>query len=324
MFFFADKAKALTRHSRYDGTDLWGIFLLSLFFCLILDWSMGPQDCPANPSGRELYQKYQSLQNQLQNNGYQLPIHVVSDCEKKTMTCLVYGEIAYPFDQVKDALCAIENWPDIIMLHENVKTCTTQTAADASSITFYFGRKKYQPPEKAYKITMDYQLVQETADYFNVEFLAEEGPLFTKNYEINIQAIPVKDKTFLRFYCAYDYGNTLKTALRVYYATLARKKVGFTTSGHDKNGNPVYVRGTQGVIERNAVRYYFSIQAYLMAMSSPEPERFDKSVRIWYSLISRFPRQLIELSKDEYIQNKQLERRNQVQYQSRVSPPDGS
>ena len=41
------------------------------------------------------------------------------------------------------------------------------------------------------------------------------------------------------------------------------ESVGFTVIGTDRKGNPVYIGGPRGSIERNAVRYYFAIRSVL-------------------------------------------------------------
>ncbi len=56
-----------------------------------------------------------------------------------------------------------------------------------------------------------------------------------------------------------------------YLATIGRDKVGFSIVGSRADGQPVYVHGTRGVIERNTMRYYVAIEAYLGTMALPPP-----------------------------------------------------
>ena len=56
-----------------------------------------------------------------------------------------------------------------------------------------------------------------------------------------------------------------------YLATIGRDKVGFSIVGSRADGQPVYVHGTRGVIERNTMRYYVAIEAYLSTMALPPP-----------------------------------------------------
>ena len=279
-----------------------------------------PRFAITDPLGRQLHLKYQEIKRALNDNPYHLPIFISSTCETKKMSCDIFGIFGFPYKKVGEALSDIHHWPDMMLLHENVKTCVIQKNQNDDLMTFYFGRKYYQPPEKGYKIIMAYHLSHKSDDFLDMAFTAEEGPLHTRNYLLRIQAVPIDDKTFVWFHFSYNHGNMLKTALKIYYATLARHKVGFTVNGYDKQKNPIYVRGTQGVIERNAVRYYFSMLCYLTTMQLPETERFEQSLRTWYALISKFPKQLVELSQDVYIENKLRERENQIHYHTTASP----
>ena len=298
------------------GLPIGLIFSFCTLFQLLL--IVFPLCCVADSPDQQLQEKYHDSKDQLENNSFNLPLLITSSCEATNISCDIFGKFDCSFKQVSDVLSDIYCWPEIMLLHENIKTCIVQNQNGVFSLTFYFGRKKYQPPEKAYKITMAYNISQKSDDFLDIDFTAEEGPLLTRNYKLQIQAVPIEKGTFIRFYCTYDYGYTLKTALNLYYKTLARNKVGFTITSYDKNNDPVYVRGTQGVIERNAVRYYFAILSFLNSMELAKTEHFDRSMIIWYTLISKFPKQLVELKKEVYIENKTKERKNQIQYQTKA------
>jgi len=117
----------------------------------------------------------------------------------------------------------------------------------------------------------------------------------------------------------YDYGNTLKIALKGYFNTLGRRKVGFTIIGKNHQGEPIYVKGSQGLIERNSVRYYFSIISYLSSIGFDETLRFDKRLNHWYESVNHYPKQLHELSWKEYTANKKKEYKNQIMLQNMIT-----
>jgi hypothetical protein len=50
-------------------------------------------------------------------------------------------------------------------------------------------------------------------------------------------------------------------AMKTYLATLGSSKVGFTVTRRQSNGQPEYIRGMRGLVERNAMRYYLAIDA---------------------------------------------------------------
>ena len=68
---------------------------------------------------------------------------------------------------------------------------------------------------------------------------------------------------------SYDYGVAARVAMQGYLATIGRDKVGFSVVGTQADGQPVYIGGTRGVVERNTMRYYLAIEAYLGALSLP-------------------------------------------------------
>ncbi|MCY1186091.1 hypothetical protein D9M73_269280 [compost metagenome] len=63
-----------------------------------------------------------------------------------------------------------------------------------------------------------------------------------------------------------------RVAMQGYLATIGRDKVGFSIVGNNARGQPIHVGGTRGVIERNTMRYYLAIEAYLSALSAPAAE----------------------------------------------------
>ena len=109
-----------------------------------------------------------------------------------------------------------------------------------------------------------------------------------------------------------------KLAMQTYLATLGRHKVGFTVTGTDDNDEPIYIKGLQGVIERNVMRYIFAIQSVLETRQTSEQRtaRFQH----WYTHIEKHPRQLVELTREDYLDNKQRELSNQLDRQKTMEP----
>jgi hypothetical protein len=124
-----------------------------------------------------------------------------------------------------------------------------------------------------------------------------------------------KGRTVIHFSYDYSYGALARAAIKTYYATLGRDKRGFSIISAGNDGAPVYVAGVRGSLERNAVRYYFAIQTYMDALKFPPNQRFEKRNNRWYDLTARFPRQLYELDKGEYLANKRREHANQQRLQ---------
>jgi hypothetical protein len=81
--------------------------------------------------------------------------------------------------------------------------------------------------------------------------------------------------------------------------------VGFTVLGKTPEGQPDYIRGLRGLVERNAMRYFLTLDAYL---SAPGPEQADRRQRRWFAAAEQYPRQLHEVDLDTYLALKREDR----------------
>jgi hypothetical protein len=70
----------------------------------------------------------------------------------------------------------------------------------------------------------------------------------------------------------------------------------------------------RGVAERNTMRYFLAVEAYLGSLAAPPGARVEKSLRNWHGAVERYPRQLHEIERDEYLVMKRL------QFASTVGP----
>ena len=70
---------------------------------------------------------------------------------------------------------------------------------------------------------------------------------------------------------------------------------------------PELVGGVRGAIERNTMRYYLAIDAYLGALATPAPARFEQSLKRWFNATELYPRQLREIDRDTYFAMKRSE-----------------
>ena len=95
--------------------------------------------------------------------------------------------------------------------------------------------------------------------------------------------------------------------MQAYLGTLGRGKVGFTATGTPAGGQPRYVGGTRGIVERNTMRYFLAIDAFLGAVSVPPQAQLEKRLRDWFSASERYARQLHEMERGEYLDMKRRE-----------------
>jgi hypothetical protein len=194
------------------------------------------------------------------------------------------------------------------MVHLNVKNCSVRGSGADSTLGVAVGRKFDQPLADAYQIDFAYRVAANQADYLAVRLSAAAGPLGTRDYRIVLEAIPLDaGSSFLRMTYSYAYGMAVRTAMQGYLATIGRNKAGFSIVASKADGTPVYIGGERGVIERNTMRYYLAIEAYLGAYSLPAAQQQEKRLRDWFAAIERYPRQLHEMERDEYLAMKRRE-----------------
>jgi hypothetical protein len=109
--------------------------------------------------------------------------------------------------------------------------------------------------------------------------------------------------TFIHLTYSYGYGTAGRLAMKTYLATIGSDKVGFSKSADSGD----YIGGVRGLVERNTMRYYLAIDAYLASLSLPAGQRLDARLNRWFDATEAYPRQLHEVEKDDYIQMKHHE-----------------
>jgi hypothetical protein len=257
-----------------------------------------------------LRNKNAAMQDKFASNQFGRPLVLESTQTAGDLRGDVYTVVEYPFAMVKQALQANEHWCDILILHLNVKRCK----AGGNSITLNVGRKFDQALEDAYELEFDWRLAASTADYLSVQLSADQGPLSTKNYRIQVESIPLDAKrSLIHMSYAYAYGFAARVAMQTYLGTIGRNKVGFSITGRGQDGKPTYIRGVLGLLERNTMRYYLAIDAYLIAYSLPPAEQFERRIQEWYAATQRYAAQLHEMEQNDYLEMKRKEMRRQQQ-----------
>ena len=114
-------------------------------------------------------------------------------------------------------------------------------------------------------------------------------------------------RTFLHITYAYSFGLAGRLAMQGYLATLGRGKIGFTVTGKQPDGLPIYVQGVRGVVERNTMRYYLAIDAYLAGLNVPPKNQLEKRLLRWYQNTEQYHRQLHEIERNDYLTMKHKE-----------------
>jgi hypothetical protein len=264
-------------------------------------------DAEVNSAG-SLRAKYAELRNQLSNNQFQKPLYLDSSESPDGVTGDIYALIDQPFAMAAAALNSPADWCEILILHINTKYCRAVTGGQGSVLNVSIGKKYDQPLDQAYRVEFAYRVAAQASNYLRVRLNADQGPLSTRNYRIELEAVPVDNgQTFIHFSYSYAFGLMGRLAMQVYLGTTGRSKVGFTVAGTQADGRPLHIGGTRGVVERNTMRYYLAIEAFLGALSAPPQARLEKRLRDWFAAAERYPRQLHEMEQGEYLDMKRKE-----------------
>ena len=262
--------------------------------------------------------QYKALNNALQNNRFKRPLVLKStESSDAALKGEIYAVLDYPFEKVNSAINNPNHWCDALILHINVKYCrvinsSTVNNNAGTALTINLGKKYDQPLVATYRTKFNYESITAAANYFSVEMKADQGPLGTKDYRIWVEATPVNTKqTFLHFTYAYSFGLTGKLAMKGYLATIGKDKVGFSIESTQANGEPNYIQGVRGVVERNTMRYYLAIDAYLAALNTPADDQLEKRLENWFDSTEQFAVQLHEVERVEYLDMKRKEYQRQ-------------
>ena len=262
---------------------------------------------------KPLIEHYQELQTELSQSVFGSPIVLRSDTSKHHAEGEVFAVLDTPIAELQALLSQPRHWCELAILHINVKTCTFRSKQNKEKLTFYVGRQYYQEPSQAYPLEYHFEKLENSNHHLYVNLTSVDGPFGTHDYLISLEAVPIDEQhSFIRFQYRYHFGWLARVAMSTYLSTIARHKVGFTVIGTDIAGNPDYVKGMQGVVERNAIRYIYAIQAMLDTSKLPADERQQQGFARWYTLISRHPRQLVEYTQEEYFERKKEELKNQL------------
>jgi hypothetical protein len=265
-------------------------------------------------SNTQLLTKYIELSEQLNNNQFKRALYLNSMESSHDLKGEIYAVIDYPFTTVNQALNKPEHWCDVLILHINVKHCHTDKNKSGTTLSVNFGKKSPQPLADTYHLDFNYVENIAASDYLALELNAEHGPLNTRDYHIWFEATPIKGgRTFLHFSYAYAFGLAGSLAMQGYLATAGRDKIGFTMVEKLADGDNRYIKGVRGVVERNTMRYYLAIDAYLAALAFPANQQLEQRLQSWYHSTEEYPRQLHEVDLNEYLSMKRDEYQRQQQ-----------
>jgi hypothetical protein len=252
-----------------------------------------------------LQAKYASLREQLDHSQFQKPLYLDSSETGNRLQGDLYGVLDESFASARGSLKLASQWCDVLALHLNVKGCRITEVASPTTISVYVGGKHDEASTVVSHLDYAYRVASDTSEYFQVLLTARFGPLATSDYKILLEATPLdRGRTFFHLSYGYSFGAAARIAMATYLRSVGREKVGFTIVERKPDGSPRYVKGIRGAVERNVMRYYFALVAYLAACNLPPHEQLEVRLRDWFAFTERHSLQLHELEQNEYLDMK--------------------
>jgi len=287
---------------------------------LLLSLWLGASVAQAQPSAAadSLRQQFAAVRQSGAWTTLDRALHLQSTESAERLQGDVYAVIERAHAVVQPALARADQWCAILILHLNTKYCRPTSRSGREALIVGVGRRFDQPLSDAYFVNFDYARSASAGDYQQVVMQAPTGPMGTRDYRIALETTALSEgATLLHLTYAYSYGVAARMAMQTYLATLARDKVGFSVVGKRADGKPVLVGGVRGVVERNTMRYYLAIDAYLGTLALPAAEQMPASLNAWFAATERHALQLHEIDREEYLKMK----RNELQRQATELPP---
>jgi hypothetical protein len=237
---------------------------------LLAACALGAEAAPPDTgSATALREQHRKLAGQLAASPLRRPVHLESAETDGGLQGDVYAVVDHPLEQVRAALADGAQWCEMLLLHINNRRCRVSRKPEGETLTLSVVPRYDKPLEDAFELGFVHRVAAASRDYLDIKLSAESGPLGTSNYRVTLEAVPLGERqTFLHFGYAYDHNMVARLATMAYLATFGSHKIGFTVVGKTPNGEPDYIRGLRGLMERNAMRYFLTLDAYLAGLGT--------------------------------------------------------
>lgn len=303
MLVFAQTESSM--HTPRSGPSRYRQFLLPLLLACLGTVCTAPAQADAPAALRE---RYAGMGERLSQSPFKRPLILDSFESPERVQGEIHAVMEHPFARVEASLRSPGNWCDVLILHLNIKYCRAQTGPSGTSLRIHIGRKTPQALADSERLDFSYREATSSPDHLEISLKADEGPMGTSNYQIRLEAVPLSaTRTFLHFSYSYTTNLVGRVAMEAYLATVGSDKVGFTVAGKLADGQPEFMGGIRGVVERNTMRYYLAIDSYLQAEDAAPAQRLENRLQAWFTAVEKYPRQLHEIDRTQYLEMKRAE-----------------
>jgi hypothetical protein len=265
-----------------------------------------------------LIEQYHKMEKTGSRLAASLPIYLKTEQKGNVLNVTLLGRISFKFQDIAEVLAKPFSYCDFLPLLFNVKGCVLPELNPVTRMKFYVAGKHYSAPMASYRIHAVFHLVDRTPEKIRVRLESEKDSLGKSGYDVDLMAVPIDDDTLLYVKSRYAPSRLTRMATSTYIKVFARNKPGFTEVQEPGSGKKKLITGFPAVIERSSVRAYFALEAYMLNFHLPSAKRYEACLKSWYDLNRPYKKQLYELGREQYLEIKHKERKNQLRIQKRL------
>lgn len=252
----------------------------------------------------QLRSRYEALRPALAQSPFGRPLLLEAGTSAEAPHGDVFALLDAPMPAVVGSLRKAQSWCDVLMLQTNIKRCSVERNAGDERLDVGVARKYTDAPSDAKPVQFRYTVEAAQPQFVSVQLAADEGPVGTTDYRLQFSATPIDERrSFVHLAYGYETSFAARLATSAYLASAGRDKIGFSVAGRDASGRPTHVGGVQGIAERNTMRYFLAIEAFLDTLAEGPEARW----RRFHAALERYPAQLHETELDEYLEMKRRE-----------------
>ena len=265
----------------------------------------------------EMQSLYRSLQPRLAQSPFQRELALDSTEASERLSGDIYATLDAPLANLELVNRSPLRWCEILLLLSNTKSCVVGRQDEAPSLQMRMGTKGPQALATTTPMNFKFETSAPQATVLETHLSSNSGPMGTKDGKLRVQAIAVgPNKSFIHLHYSYSSSLAGRLATGVYLQTLGRGKVGFSKEQAEASrpADAHWVGGVRGIIERNTMRYFMGLSCALQFAGTEAPtQRFAQMAPCWYDDTERYPQQLHEMGRSEYLEMKRAEYAREVQ-----------
>jgi hypothetical protein len=259
----------------------------------------------------EMQNLYRSLQPRLAQSPFQRELALDSTEASERLSGDIYATLDAQLANLELVNRSPLRWCEILLLLSNTKSCVVGRQDEAPSLQMRMGTKGPQALATTTPMNFKFETSAPQATVLETRLSSNSGPMGTKDGKLSVQAIAVgPNKSFIHLHYSYSSSLAGRLATGVYLQTLGRGKVGFSKEQAEASrpADAHWVGGVRGIIERNTMRYFMGLSCGLQFAGTDAPaQRFAQMAPCWYDETERYPQQLHELGRAEYLEMKGAE-----------------